>query len=70
MPLKVTIFGTLCRAQVLNWVSMVGVREDHISKVLHPFKPLLQVFRGPLIIHFDSLGVGGAKKVKNHRCRG
>ena len=25
------------------------VREDHKSKVLYPYAPLLQVFRGPLV---------------------
>ena len=51
------------------------VREDHEIKVLYPFKPILQVFRGPPLAHFGSLGVRGsfflllgvhgAKKVKN-----
>ena len=37
-----------------------GVREDQKSKVQYPFKqPLLQVFRGLLVVLFDSLGVRG-----------
>jgi hypothetical protein len=36
-----------------------GVREDYKSKVLYHFKPLLQVFRGPPVVHFDNLGVCG-----------
>ena len=34
----------------------LGVRSDHKSKL---FKPLLQVFRGSPIMHFDRLGVRG-----------
>ena len=36
-----------------------GVRKDHTSKVLYPFKPVLKVVKGPPIVHFDSLGVRG-----------
>ena len=35
------------------------VHEDHKSEVLYPLKPLLQVFRGPSVVLFDSLGVRG-----------
>jgi hypothetical protein len=51
-----------------------GVRKDHKSNVLWPLKPLLKVFWGPPVVHFDNIGpvnffftfrVHGAKKVKH-----
>ena len=35
----------------------LGVRNDHKSKVLYHFKPLIQVSKGPPTVNFDSLGV-------------
>ena len=34
-----------------------GVRMGHKSRVLHPFKPVLQGFRGPLVVPIDTRGI-------------
>jgi hypothetical protein len=56
-----------------------GVHKDYNSKVLFPFKLLLQVFRGLLMAFIDTVRVRGffwfvevrlAKKVKNYCVRG
>ena len=45
--------------------SWPGVREDHKNKVLYTYTPLLQEYRGSPVVTKDTLGVHGAKKVKN-----
>ena len=37
-----------------------GLRRSQKYKALHPFKPLLQVFRGSPVVHIYNLGVRGS----------
>ncbi len=63
------IWGTIRGKELaLNWHYfgkaldhrfLTGVREDHKSKVMYPFTPVLQRFGGPQVVVIDTLGVLG-----------
>ncbi len=65
---KAVVFSDDFKALVLNRGSMgpqgirgecLGVHEDHKSKVLHLYTPLLQESRGSPVVPKDNLGFHG-----------